>query len=436
MHFINNFKTQLTAGVSHSSMDPLPISPASAQMLFDYTEYRLTLSSEDGESVEIIHYTKQGVIKRGAEGTTAQAWPSGTTVYLSMTASSANSIFKPVSVGYSWRDTLPLAESTSRKLAASGSDVILIKGQAAYSGSIAVSDNGGRNFREYEFDDVVTWSVPKPDSDISIAGIDMKAGFAAMILDADGDAYIATSSNNGRSFSVVSKATEGSWSQEIAVTSAGIVVIKNGTDIILSSDFGVTFSKITEPSVANAEWFKINSSETGAIALLGNTSIAISNDGGISFAVGSSEIDTTHGFAASIDLMIAGSSDADTVTVSRNNGASWASQTVVGGAWKYVLINQDASLAVLLSETNRMIAVSTDHGYTFTVSPVAHPQHARLYSAALSDDGITACGEFQPAGESGSITAFRMELYAQDGYMPGSVLASILARLSALESAP
>lgn len=435
MHFINNFKTQLTAGVSHSSMDPLPISPASAQMLFDYTEYRLTLSSEDGESVEIIHCTKQGVIKRGAEGTTAQAWPSGTTVYLSMTASSANSIFKPVSVGYSWRDTLPLAESTSRKLAASGSNVILVKGHAASSGSIAVSDNGGRNFREYEFDDVVTWSVPKPDN-YSIAGIDMKAGFAAMLLDADGDAYIATSSNNGRSFSVVSKATEGSWSQEIAVTSAGIVVIKNGADIILSSDFGVTFSKITEPSVANAEWFDINSSETGAIALLGDTSIAISNDGGISFSVVSSEIDTTQGFAASTYLMIAGSLDADTVTVSRNNGASWASQTVVGGVWEYVLINQDASLAVLLSKTERMLAVSTDQGYTFTVSPVAHLQHVRLYSAALSDDGITACGEFQPEGEGGSITAFRMELYAQDGYMPGSVLASILARLSALESAP
>jgi hypothetical protein len=97
MNFVNNWLTQLTAGLSVDGTT-LPIPEASWASLAD-GDYLLTLCASldpaEAAPVEIIsvkiEYTFPTVL-RGQEGTTARDWPTGSFIYCAITAGTANKL--------------------------------------------------------------------------------------------------------------------------------------------------------------------------------------------------------------------------------------------------------------------------------------------------------------------------------------------------------
>lgn len=97
MNFVNNWLTQLKAGLSVDGTT-LPISEASWASLAD-GDYLLTLCASldpaEAAPVEIIsvkiEYTFPTVL-RGQEGTTARDWPTGSFIYCAITAGTANKL--------------------------------------------------------------------------------------------------------------------------------------------------------------------------------------------------------------------------------------------------------------------------------------------------------------------------------------------------------
>ena len=114
MNFVNNWLTQLTAGLSAVDTN-LPITAESLALLPD-GEYILTLSSSlnpiDAAPAEIVSVRVLfgGVsIVRAQEGTTAQDWPSGTFVYCAVTAGTLNKLSALIGTGGAIRSPISLA---------------------------------------------------------------------------------------------------------------------------------------------------------------------------------------------------------------------------------------------------------------------------------------------------------------------------------------
>lgn len=97
MNFVNNWLTQLTAGIAADATS-LQI-PGEALALLPNGEYVLTLSGSlnavDAAPVEIVSVQVSGggtVMVRAQEGTAARDWPAGAYVYCAMTAGTANKL--------------------------------------------------------------------------------------------------------------------------------------------------------------------------------------------------------------------------------------------------------------------------------------------------------------------------------------------------------
>ena len=87
--FINNYETKLTAQATAAATS-ITVSNAAGLSLAAGDVYRMTIQNADASSYELVDVTAISgntlTIERGKEGTTAQAWASGSTVLCGVTA--------------------------------------------------------------------------------------------------------------------------------------------------------------------------------------------------------------------------------------------------------------------------------------------------------------------------------------------------------------
>lgn len=91
MKFINNWTTTLTADLSALG-DTLPISSEASNRLDLSGVYWLTITDTENTRWEIVEVSAGLSIERGIDGTLAQDWQAGATVYCTVTAGQLESI--------------------------------------------------------------------------------------------------------------------------------------------------------------------------------------------------------------------------------------------------------------------------------------------------------------------------------------------------------